>query len=274
MVNSGQQQHPYAQSANPTPFNQPNHHSLYYASNGNATHLHAVSTGSISGSESTLVSIDSADLVTSTTSNNLHPMGSQTAGAAVAGNNNKTNQRANLFRRFPLRSILKNGKVHNSSSDESCFVLPQTGQPRSGILKKAPTEANGVIPNTVLSNNNSNSTNGNLQNTSSSSPPNPSLALPSSFPPPPILQVSPSSASSHASAKSAASLVHFTQQPERKDISVSNPILFYFLVLNVCFRDCGFVFSIELFILLLHVCVCTLISICTIFRSSYRFVAA
>lgn len=215
MVNSGQEQHSYASST-------PNHQTLYYASNGNSAHLHAVSTGPISGSQSTLVSIDSTESV-----NTLHPMGSQTAAtaaAAVANNTSGkiTNQRANLFRRFPLRSILKNGKVHNSSSDENSLVVPHsiTGQPRSGILKKAASETtcNGSVP-TVLSN-----TNGNLENTLSSNlhPPVPS------FPPPPILQVSPSSASSHASAKSAASLVQFTLQPERKENSVSNLISLFF----------------------------------------------
>ncbi len=254
MVNSD---HPYQQQhhqqnpyGHPYPNNnshsQQNSHSLYYASNGNyaavSTGRAATSTPSNNGSDSALVSIDGAEATTVTsqvlTSNNLHAMGSQNVAYNHSHHNSNPQPRANLFRRFPLRSILKNGKVHNSSQatttgEEGGGPSVPLSQPKSGILKKATTAeafitiGNGSVPSAAVQQQQHNGGNpANSSSTSSNHPP----------PPLPILQVSPSSASSHASAKSAASLVQFAGSPsqpelpqQRKENSVSAHSFFLFV---------------------------------------------
>lgn len=242
------QQNPYGHPyPNNTSHSQQNSNSLYYASNGNYA---AVSTGraattpSNNGSDSALVSIDAAEAIVTSqvlTSNNLHAMGSQNVAYNHSHHNSNPQPRANLFRRFPLRSILKNGKVHNSSQattvgEESGPSVPLS-QPKSGILKKATTAeeavitiGNGSIPSAAVQQQQQHN-GGNPANSSSTSnhPPPQSQPLP-------ILQVSPSSASSHASAKSAASLVQFAGSPsqpelpqQRKENSVSAHSFFLFV---------------------------------------------
>lgn len=103
-------------------------------SNG-TTHLHSVSTRGASPPKATLVQIDSPSLATT-----LPVCGGYTMGQPTTTENTRGLQ---IFRRNPiLRSILKNGKVHNSSTEEG--LLPTVAQPRSGILKKvASSEQNG-----------------------------------------------------------------------------------------------------------------------------------
>ncbi|KAH9388052.1 hypothetical protein TYRP_009256 [Tyrophagus putrescentiae] len=156
------------------------------------------------------------------TSNNLHAMGSQNVAYNHSHHNSNPQPRANLFRRFPLRSILKNGKVHNSSQatttgEESGPPVPLS-QPKSGILKKATTAeeavitiGNGSIPSAAVQQQQQHN-GGNPANSSSTS------NHPPQSQPLPILQVSPSSASSHASAKSAASLVQFAGSPSQPEL--------------------------------------------------------
>ena len=101
-------------------------HNVYH-SNGN-THLHSVSTGNRFTSEATLVQIDIEPIANGLvlTSNNT---------ATIMGQPTTDNQR-NIFRKLPIRSILKNAKVHNSSNELELLNQSINGQPKNGILKK------------------------------------------------------------------------------------------------------------------------------------------
>lgn len=106
-----------------------NEHYAYHSNGSTNTHLHSVSIGNGHSSESTLVQIDPEPLATK-------PV--PVMGQAV------DNPRGLLsFRKFPIKSILKNGKVHNSSSESLLG-----SQPKSGILKRA-IVSNGAPPGSL-----------------------------------------------------------------------------------------------------------------------------
>ena len=154
------------------------YHSSVIASNGN-THLHSVSTGVINPTETTLVQIDPEPVAS----------GKALFGNSTMGQITVDNQRRLLsFRKFPIKSILKNGKVHNSSGDSKLAA-----KPRTGILKKALDQNGGLVE-----------------------VPTTKSALPAKPP-----QVSDHSAVSNVSAKSATSLVQFRIE-NTKTIAASN----------------------------------------------------
>ncbi|KAI2798162.1 hypothetical protein BLOT_013280 [Blomia tropicalis] len=150
--------------------------------NGN-THLHSVALKSNQSLDHTLVQIDSEPVIGLNGSINQN---------TVMGQSVPDNQSNNLFsiRKFPMKSILKNGKVHDSTNEKN--ILFQT-RPRSSILKKpiATIETNQL--------------NGSANSESAISSP----------------QVSENQSASLVSAKSPISIVHFRLESAKSTASSS-----------------------------------------------------
>ena len=163
--------------------------------NGN-THLHSVALKSNQSLDNTLVQIDSEPVIGLNGSINQN---------TVMGQSVPDNQSNNLFsiRKFPMKSILKNGKVHDSTNEKN--ILFQT-RPRSSILKKpiATIETNQL--------------NGSANSESAISSP----------------QVSENQSASLVSARSPISIVHFRLESAKSTASssqqqsVSNCILYFY----------------------------------------------